>query len=219
MRNPINFEVTILDSKGKECFAKVTSQLCTVQETGCKGYRTPLFKMMMTIMMSHEEITRRVKHVSLTMSKFWKRWKDEYLTGLRESHHLMQVPGSDGKFVAIGDLVLVHDEKQPRLLWRMSKVENLIKGEDNIIRGAVIRVQSGGRTTNLKRPVQKLYPLELNLNTKTIRNEDDAVQHSESQVGDSGQPMKHPKRVAAQVARYQWREWMDDDEDSSLQVD
>ena len=168
---------------------------------------------------SHEEITRRVRHVSLTMSKFWKRWKDEYLTGLRESHRLMQVPGSNGKFVAIGDLVLVHDEKQPRFLWRMGKVENLIKGEDNIIRGAVVRVQSGGRTTNLRRPVQKLYPLELNLNTKTTRNEDDEVQHSESQVGDSGQPMKRPKRVAAQVARYQWREWMDDDEDSSLQVD
>ena len=31
--------------------------------------------------------------------------------------------------------------------------------------------------------------------------------------------MKRPKRVAAQVARYHWREWMDDDEDNSLQVD
>ena len=66
----------------------------------------------------------------------------------------------------------------------------------------------------LKQPVQKLYPLELNLNTKTTRNEDDDVQHSKSHIGDSGQPMKRPKRVAAQVARYQWREWMDDDEDS-----
>ena len=91
---------------------------------------------------SHEEITRRIKHVNLTMSKFWKRWKEEYLTGLRESHRLMQVPGSNGNFVAIGDIVLVHDEKQPRLLWR--KVEDLIKGEDNIVRGAVVRVQSGG---------------------------------------------------------------------------
>ena len=163
---------------------------------------------------SHEEITRRVRHVSLTKSKFWKRWKDEYLTGLRGSHHLMQVPGSNGKFVAISDLALVNDEKQPRLLWRMGKVEDLIKGEDNIIRGAVVRVQSGGGTTILRRPVQKLYPLELNLNTKTTRNDIDDVQHSKSHIGDSGQPMKRPKRVAAQVAKYHWREWMDDDEDS-----
>ena len=61
-----------------------------------------------------------------------------------ESNRLMQVPGSIGNFVAIRDLVLVHDEKQPRLLWRMGKVEDLIKGEDNIVRGAVVRVQSGG---------------------------------------------------------------------------
>ena len=98
------------------------------------------------------------------MSKFWKRWKEEYLTGLRESHRLMQVPGSNGMFVAIGDLVLVHD-----------KVEDLIKGEDSIVRsrGAVVRVQSGGGTTILRQPVQKLYPLELNLNTKATRSEDD----------------------------------------------
>ena len=95
---------------------------------------------------SYEEITRQV---SLTMSKIWKRWKDEYVTGLRISHRLMQVPGSNGKLVAIGDLVLVHDEKQPWLLWRMGKVEDLIKGEDNTIRGTVVRVQSGGGTTIL----------------------------------------------------------------------
>ena len=143
---------------------------------------------------SHEEITRRVRHVSLTMSKFWKRWKDEYLTGLRKSHRLMQVHGSNGKFVAISDLVLVQNEKQPRLLWRMGKVEDLIKGEDNIIKGAVVCVQSGGGTTILRRPVQKLYLLELNLNTKTTRNEED---HSKSHIGDSGLPMKRPKRICS----------------------
>ena len=95
-----------------------------------------------------------------------------------ESNRLMQVPGSIGNFVAIRDLVLVHDEKQPRLLWRMGKVEDLIKGEDNIVRGAVVRVQSGGGITILRRPVQKQYPLELNLNTKATRSEDDDVQHS-----------------------------------------
>lgn len=149
----------------------------------------------------HEEITRRVRHVSLTMSKFWKHWRNEYLTGLRKSHRLMQVPGSNRTFAAIGDLVLVHDEKRPRLIHRMGKVEDLIKGEDNIIRGAVVRVTSGGGTPILWQPVQKLYTLELNFNTKTTRNEDDEVQHSESQVGDSGQPKKRPKpkRVAVQV--------------------
>jgi hypothetical protein len=174
------------------------------------------------IPMSHKEITRRIKHVNLTMSKYWKRWKEEYLTGLRESHRLMRVSDSNGNVVAIGDLVLVHDENQPRLLWRMGKVEDLIKGEDNVVRGAVVRVQSGGGTTILRRPVQKLYPLELNFDSKANRSEDTDVQHSEqheSLAGDSSLRNVRPKRVAAQVARYQWKEWIDDDEDSGLQVD
>ena len=37
----------------------------------------------------------------------------------------------------------------------MGKVEDLIKGEDNIIRGAVVRVQSGGGTTILRRLKKK----------------------------------------------------------------
>lgn len=43
----------------------------------------------------------------------------------------MQAHCGNGKFIVIGDILLVHDEKQQRLLWRMGKVEDLIKGEDS----------------------------------------------------------------------------------------
>ena len=62
----------------------------------------------------------------------------------------------------LGDIVLVHDEAHPRTYWRLGKVEKLIKGCDEQIRAAVVRVASRSGTNTLKRPVQLLYPLEKN---------------------------------------------------------
>jgi len=64
--------------------------------------------------------------------------------------------------VSIGDVVIVHDENQPRGKWRIGKVESLVTGSDGCVRGAVVRVKSKrGRTSTLRRPVQRLYPLEV----------------------------------------------------------
>ena len=37
---------------------------------------------------------------------------------------------ASGTQIAIGDLVMVHNEKQPRGFWKMAKVENLIIGKE-----------------------------------------------------------------------------------------
>lgn len=71
---------------------------------------------------------------------------------MRESH----------RRIAVADIVIVHNDAHPRGLWKLGKVENLITGADGHIRGAVVRVLSSGRnTTMLKRPVQRLYTLEV----------------------------------------------------------
>ena len=64
--------------------------------------------------------------------------------------------------MSTGDVVVVHDEDQPRGKWLIGKVEDLLVGADGHIRGAVVRIQSkGGKSTTLRRPVQRLYPLEI----------------------------------------------------------
>ena len=64
--------------------------------------------------------------------------------------------------MSTGDIVIVHDDNQPRGKWRVGKIENHITGSDGCVRGAVVRVQTkGGKSTTLRRPVHRLYPLEI----------------------------------------------------------
>ena len=80
---------------------------------------------------------------------------------LRNSHHYA-TQNNTNKAVSTGDVVVVHDKDQPRGKWLIGKVEDLLVGADDHIRGAVVRIQSkGGKSTTLRRPVQRLYPLEI----------------------------------------------------------
>ena len=62
----------------------------------------------------------------------------------------------------------------------MGLVLELIPGRDGEVRGAVIRVYSGGKCKLLRRPVQRLYPLETS-NSDLFGNG-----WSESSVADKG---------------------------------
>ena len=56
----------------------------------------------------------------------------------------------------------MHEEDQPRRKWRVGKILDLILGSDGCTRGALVQVRSkGGKCTKLRRPVQRLYPLEI----------------------------------------------------------
>ena len=61
-----------------------------------------------------------------------------------------------------GEIVTIHEEKPPKGQWRLRKVELLYEGNDGIVRGAEQKaVSQTGRTTRLRCPVSKLYPLEV----------------------------------------------------------
>ena len=62
---------------------------------------------------------------------FQDRWKQEYLTALREFH---KVKGTYApQMIKVGDMVLIHSNS-PRTSWRMAVIENLIKGNDGYVR-------------------------------------------------------------------------------------
>ena len=60
-----------------------------------------------------------------------------------------------------GDVVLVHEENVKRNRWRLGKIEEVVRGHDGIIRGAVLKTYRDGKTGQIRRPLQKLYPLEI----------------------------------------------------------
>ena len=96
------------------------------------------------------------------LTHFWSRWSREYVADLRTREGAKG--RAEGRFtVSAGDVVTVHEDGLPRGLWRLGKIESVIPGNDEEIRAAVVKVVKSkrGRTTLLKRPVKKLFPLEL----------------------------------------------------------
>ena len=168
-----------------------------------------------------EDLSRRMQHLNQILEHFWKRWRSEYLMGLRESHAHSQKPRNEHRTLARGEVVFIYDADQPRTQWRIGRVEGLLKGSDGAVRGASLRVQSGKKTILLNRPIQHLYPLETSTaadaNTcatdqaSVVRDEED-TELSHTAASDAEEPPgggrneSRPQRTAAQVARYRLKE-------------
>ena len=76
---------------------------------------------------------------------------------LRESHKLVWKRKAGTFEISAGDVIIIHEEKQPRSNWHLGKVEGIIRGKDGNIRGASIRVITRvGRHSLIERPLQKL---------------------------------------------------------------
>ncbi len=111
-----------------------------------------------------KDLHRRLRYIANKRRHYGRRWHREYLLDLREHHKKIQKKNGS-QLIKDGDVVIVFDESLPRGKWKLGHVTKLIVGKDDHIRGAVIDVVTGkGRLTQLERPVQKLYPLEVNYN-------------------------------------------------------
>ena len=83
-------------------------------------------------------------------------------------------------------MVIIHDET-PRGMWRVGIIEKELKGKDQETRGVVVRVKSGqGPSSFLKRPIQRLYPLE-------VRYQDLTQEPETNTIGDPGGSGSNPE--------------------------
>ena len=106
---------------------------------------------------------KRFHYLSKVRDHFWNRWSREYLTHLGEYHkgkNKCQL-----RTVSVGYVVIVHEENVRRGLWKIWKVEEIIRGRDDVIRGGKVGVITKGKPVLLNRPVQKLYPLKVRAGT------------------------------------------------------
>ena len=166
-------------------------------------------------------LIRRARYLNQTLMHFWGRWRKEYLLELRESHRYHQGSTNDNQ-VSIGDVVVINDNDQPRGFWRLGRVQELLVGRDGKVRGAMLRVASKGRTSNLRRPLQLLYPLE----TEAARDPSkEATDHEAahdapiSKEDDVSKPTilqedsRRPTRAAAKKANENRRIWIQELQD------
>jgi len=106
-------------------------------------------------------VNQRMKHLNFTLNHFWKRWRTEYLLQLRE-YHSYSKSGVKNREPRVGEVVLLRSDSKLRGLWKLARVQQTLKGKDGQIRGVVLQLPSGDSGSNiLRRPLQYLYPLEL----------------------------------------------------------
>ena len=111
--------------------------------------------------------SERFRYLTVKLAHFWNRWRREYLVNLREFHH--PKVGREVRQIQAGNVVTVFEENVKRGKWKMAVVENLIRGRDNVVRGANVRVVVKGKPARISRPVQQLYPLEVKAFKTTAR--------------------------------------------------
>ncbi|XP_055922801.1 uncharacterized protein LOC129953584 [Eupeodes corollae] len=88
---------------------------------------------------------RRINNVK---SHFWQRWQKEYLQELQQRSKW----ASKSPNIAVGSMVVVHEDNLPPMRWSLGRIQKTFPGEDGNVRVAEIRTAKG----TIKRPIHKL---------------------------------------------------------------
>ena len=137
-------------------------------------------------LITEKDMRKRERYLKRCKDVLWSRWTGEYLRALRE-RHVMNNNKIEVKLKA-GDVVLIKGEDRNRGKWNIGIVEEMIKGRDGIVR--VVTLRAG--KSHLERPIQHLYPLEL---------EREARKENRNGKLDAGAPEFRPRRNTAQEAK------------------
>ncbi|XP_055629207.1 uncharacterized protein LOC129770406 [Toxorhynchites rutilus septentrionalis] len=100
--------------------------------------------------------SNRLSHWQLIQQQqqhFWRRWRVEYLSQLQARVKNWKPPIT----IQPGRLVIMVDENQPPMRWRMARIHQVHPGSDGVIRVVTLRTATGF----LKRPVTKICMLPL----------------------------------------------------------
>ncbi|XP_062538270.1 uncharacterized protein LOC134206557 [Armigeres subalbatus] len=87
------------------------------------------------------------------LQDFWKRWRREYLCQLQSRNKRFK----SGIQIEVGKLVVIKDDNQPPMKWRMGRISDIHPGSDGIVRVVTLKTANG----SLIRPIEKLCFLPL----------------------------------------------------------
>ena len=96
---------------------------------------------------------KRWRHVQYLAERFWRRWSREYIATIQQRQKWLK----EQRNLQVDDIVLVCDDTSPRNFWPLGRVVEVTKGRDNLVRSATVKT----RSSTLRRPVNKLCPLEV----------------------------------------------------------
>ena len=144
---------------------------------------------------TNESLTKRAKHHRKLLNEFGKQWRHEYLLSIRQSTKANNTDVAD--VIAVGDIVILKNESTKRIFWKIAKVEELIRSEDDGVRSAKIRVLNSDnrRSIIMRRPIQHSIPLEIRAATGKDNNASEEPPKAE-------EPIEEPEKNAAKAMQH-----------------
>ena len=100
----------------------------------------------------HDKYSKRWRQAQCLADSFWKRWMKEYLPALQTR----QKWSVSRRNFAVGDLVLVVDDKTPRGRWPMGLIEEVFPDSNGYVRSVKVKTA----TSVYRRDIRKLCLLE-----------------------------------------------------------
>ncbi|EPB66646.1 hypothetical protein ANCCEY_14263 [Ancylostoma ceylanicum] len=134
--------------------------------------------------------------------RYWRIWKNSYLTALRE-HHRRNMNNQRGckRQPTLGEIVLITDSCQKRHQWRLGRIKYLVHSTDGNIREAEVFV---GKNDTIRRPINQLIPLEIagsehKSQEHVTKNSEEA--ESQKQVKENTTPAQSRYNLRPRTAR------------------
>jgi len=133
------------------------------------------------IISTHNSLVQRNKQQKHLLNKFLCLWQKTYLLSLREHHSVKKKQRNKNSVIAVSDVVVLKSDSTKRHFWKLAVVQKLLKGHDEVVRAAIIKVVDGeGKYSLLRRSIQHLIPTVLkwvlSLLTKLIQHKDNLKQ-------------------------------------------
>ncbi|GFT32501.1 integrase catalytic domain-containing protein [Trichonephila clavipes] len=141
---------------------------------------------------------KRIKYRRKLIHDFRSRFRKEYLGQLRQKR-----PGKPGHDFKVGDVVMIEEPSKKRVYWPLGKVMSLLPGRDGKVRTLKLKCKN----SELIRPIQRVYPLEVPfINNEIVKidgvptssvNEDKLTSNAviKNKVTRSGRLVKIPERL------------------------
>ncbi|GFX56927.1 integrase catalytic domain-containing protein [Trichonephila clavipes] len=179
--------ITYLSEDPKDLVALTPAISCPnsshVPSRNSRNWSVPDFDMI-----DSKKLERRFIYRVKIRKDLRNRFRNEYL-GLLKDYSKVRKEAS----VKDGDIVLIGDNDVKRINWPMAKIIKSFPGKDGRIRVVEVKTPSG----NLIRPIQKLYPLEVNLPEASDFRERIQKDQKNQEISTSrrGRTLRPPKRL------------------------
>ncbi|XP_051160007.1 uncharacterized protein LOC127280786 [Leptopilina boulardi] len=116
--------------------------------------------------LSKEKLNKKLRHRQQTLKDLRERFRVEYLSQL-----LLRGGKKETRKIKTGDVVLIGSDNQKRMDWPLGRIDEIIEGRDGQVRVCLIKTKNG----LFKRPVQRIYSLELSASDEFVRDLNECV--------------------------------------------